>query len=209
MAGRSIRTPSELRELMAAPGDVVLRKVIDHVDGLAARFLEMCPFVVVASADADGHMDLSPKGDPPGFVQVLGPRTLAIPERPGNHRADTFLNVLANPHVGLICLVPGMDETLRIAGRGVLSTDPELLASMEVRGHRPVIALVITVEELFIHCGKAPKRARLWNPDARIARGTYPSMGEVMHAHGRLDDVEVTREQMHERALHDYLENVY
>lgn len=172
-------------------------------------FLAMSTFIVVASINADGQMDASPKGDPAGFVQVLDDTTIAVPERAGNRRADTFTNILQVPSVAMICFVPGMDETMRINGRARLSTDPELLGSMQVQGHVPELAMVVDVEEAFIHCGKAPKRGRLWDPDAHIDRAIYPRMGEVMSDHGRSEQLGITREEMTEVAQDDYDNNVY
>lgn len=197
------------RGLHGDGSEVVYRKSIGCIDPLAARFLEMSSLVVVSSRDQDGNMDVSPRGDPPGSMRVLSPGRLALPDRPGNRRADTFTNVLQDAHVGLLCLVPGIDETLRISGRGRISRDADLLASMEVRGHVPRLALVVDVDEVFIHCGKALKRGRIWDPAAYVDRSTYPSMGQVMHAHGRLDEVGVSETEMHRVADEDYRENVY
>ena len=120
---------------------------------------------------------------------------------------NTFTNILQNPSVAMICFVPGMDETMRINGKASLTTDPDLLATMEVKGHTPEVATLVHVEEAFIHCGKAPKRGRLWDPDAHIDRSIYPKMGEVMFDHGQYDDI--SREDITEIAQDDYDHNVY
>lgn len=206
----TIRTVEEYRALRGDGHPIIYDKSVDAIDDHIRHFLSLSTFLVVSSIDGDGHMDVSPKGDPPGFVKVLNDKTLAVPERAGNRRADTFTNILQNPSVALICFVPGMDETMRINGKATLSTDPDLLASMEVRGHVPALAMLVHVEEAFIHCGKAPKRGRLWDPDAQIDRSTYPRMGEVMFDHGRhYDRYNIDREQMTQIAQHDYDENVY
>ena len=180
-------------------------KSVAAIDDHIRDFLAMSTFLTIASIDSEGRMDVSPKGDPPGFVKVIDDHTIAIPERPGNRRADTFTNVLQNPSVGLIALVPGMDETMRINGKASLTTDPDLLATMEVKGHVPEIALLVHVEEAFIHCGKALKRGRVWDSDAQIDRSDYPKMGEVMFDHGRYGEkYEVTRERITELAQEDY-----
>ncbi len=209
MVDHRIRTIDEYRELRGDAHQVNYDKSMDTIDHHIRDFLSMSTFLTIASCDADGRMDVSPKGDPPGFVKVIDDRTIAIPERAGNRRADTFTNVLQNPNVGLICFVPGMDETMRINGTAELTTDPDLLATMEVRGHVPELALLVHVEEAFIHCGKAPKRGRLWDPDARIDRSIFPKMGEVMFDHARAEKHDVTREQLAEIAQHDYDHNVY
>lgn len=181
-----IATEPGLEEVLGKPGPRVLAKVLDRLDDICLTFIARSPFLMVASHDAEGRTDLSPKGDPPGFVQVLDDRTLAIPERPGNRRADTFRNVLQQPRVGLIFLVPGKAETLRISGTARIARDAWLRERMAVAGRLPDLALVVTVEEAFMHCTKCAVRSRLWqpetwNPDA------LASIGEAMVVHGRLD----------------------
>ncbi len=207
MTDHTIRTIEEYRALRGDGSHLVYDKSMSVIDEHIRHFLALSTFLTIASIDADGHMDVSPKGDPPGFVKVVDDTTIAIPERAGNRRADTFTNVLQNPSVALICFVPGMDETMRINGTASLTTDPELLATMDVQGHIPELALLVHVEEAFIHCGKAPKRGRLWDPDAQIDRSIYPKMGEVMFDHGRYTDI--SRERMTEIAQADYDTNVY
>ena len=207
MNGYLIETGEEYRELRGDGSHLVYDKSMAVIDDHIRDFLAMTTFIVVASSDGEGRMDVSPKGDPPGFVQVVDDRTIAIPEREGNRRADTFTNVLQNPNVALICLVPGMNETMRINGTASLTTDPNLLAGMAYKGHEPVLAMLVHVEEAFIHCGKALKRGRLWDVDAQIDRSVYPKMGEVMFDHGRYEDV--TKERMTEIAQWDYDNNVY
>jgi PPOX class probable FMN-dependent enzyme len=202
-----ISTIEDYRALRGDGSNLVYDKSMSVIDEHISNFLALSTFLTIASINAKGQMDVSPKGDPPGFVKVLDGTTIAIPEREGNRRADTFSNVLENPSVALIAFVPGMDETLRINGRASLTTDPELMATMQVAKHVPELALLVHIEEAFIHCGKAPKRGRLWDPDAQIDRSTYPRMGEVMFDHGQYANV--TRDEMTEIAQHDYDENVY
>ena len=128
-------------------------------------WLAASPFCLIATAGADGTCDVSPKGDPPGFALVLDDRTIAIPERPGNRRADGYRNILANPHVGLIFLIPGRDDTLRINGRARLVRDAPFFDDMVVKGHRPLLALVVEIEQIFYHCAKAFLRSELWQPE--------------------------------------------
>src|SRR5262245_51334095 len=127
-------------------------KVIDHIDDICRRFITACPFVIVASRGADGRMDLSPKGDPPGFVAILDDKTLAIPDRPGNHRLDTFENLLANPEMGLFFLIPGKGDTLRVSGKGNIVRDGSLQDHLAINGKVPHLVLVVSVEEAFMHC---------------------------------------------------------
>lgn len=204
-----IRTVSEYRDLRGDAHRVTYDKSIDFIDEHIRQFLALSTFLTIASIDAEGRMDVSPKGDPPGFVKVIDDHTIAIPDRPGNRRADTHTNVLQNPAVALICFVPGMDETMRMNGTASLTTDPELLATMKVNGHIPEVALLVHVEEAFIHCGKAPKRGRLWDPEARIDRSIYPKLGDVVFDHGKAERHGVTRDAMREMAQDDYENNVY
>ncbi len=208
MADR-ITTVAELRGHLGEGHAANLAKSIDHIDEMCTRFIALSPFLTIASRNAAGKMDVSPKGDPPGFVHVLDDHTLAIPERPGNRRCDTYTNVLEHPAVGLIFLVPGMDETMRVNGTASLSVASDVLEPMAMQGKVPPIALLVHVEEAFIHCGKAPKRARLWDPDSRIERSTYPSMGEVVHCHAGLGERGIPVETAIEIAQDDYENNVY
>jgi PPOX class probable FMN-dependent enzyme len=158
-----ISTEAELRELLGSPGAAAVRKERDRLHDLDRQWIAASPFLLMATAGADGSCDVSPKGDPAGFVHVLDDRTLVVPERPGNKRADGWVNVLANPHVGLIFVLPGRVDTLRVNGRARLVRDAPFFDDLVVRGHRPVLAVVVEVEQVFHHCGKAFLRSHLWN----------------------------------------------
>ncbi len=177
---------AELEEVLGSPNARVLAKVTDRLDDLCRDFIARSPFLVISSSDAAGRVDCSPKGDPPGFVRVLDDKTLAIPERPGNRRADTFRNVLQNPKVGLIFLVPGKGETLRISGTARLVRDRWLRETMTHNGKVPDLALVVTCEEVFAHCTKCMVRSALWQPDSWNPEGLF-TIGSAMVAHGKLD----------------------
>lgn len=183
-----IETPQRLRALTQQPSERARNKVIDHIDEICRRFIAASPFVLVASRGADGRLDVSPKGDPAGFVQVLDDKTLAIPDRPGNHRLDTFENVLADPEIGLIFLIPGNGDTLRVSGRARLVRDRTLQARLAVDGKEPRLILVATVEQAFMHCAKCMVRSRLWSPDQWPDRATVPSLAEAIMAHARPTD---------------------
>jgi PPOX class probable FMN-dependent enzyme len=160
-----LTSAEELRELL---GEVMPRSAVKERATLHVRdrqWIENSPFVVVSTSDAEGNCDASPKGDPPGFVKVLDDTTLAIPERPGNRRADGYLNILSNPHIGLIFLVPGRRETLRINGRARLIRDAPYFDEMVVKGHRPILALEVAIDTIFFHCAKAFLRSQLWKPE--------------------------------------------
>ena len=178
-----ITTRPRLRELSKQPSQRASNKIIDHVDDICRRFIAACPFVIVASRGADGRMELSPKGDPPGFVAVLDEKTLAIPDRPGNHRLDTFENLLTHPDVGLLFLIPGNGDTLRVSGKGKIVRDSSLQGQLAVNGKDPNLVLVVTVEEAFMHCPKCIVRSRLWSPEHWPDRSNVPSLAEAIMAH--------------------------
>ena len=175
----AIREEPELRALLGEPAAVVRAKVADRLNDLTRRFVDLSPFVLLATSAPDGTCDVSPRGDPPGFVRVLDERTLLLPDRPGNKLADSLRNVLRNPHVGLLFLVPGVGDTLRVNGRATLVTDDDLLAPCAVEGKVPKLGLRIEVDEVFTHCSKAFLRARLWDPETFVDRSELPSSGEV------------------------------
>jgi uncharacterized protein len=164
--GTEITSEAGLRDLLGTPSGGAVSKARDHLHDLDRAWIAASPFLLMATSAADGSCDVSPKGDPAGFVQVLDDRTLAVPERPGNRRADGWVNVLSNPHVGLIFLVPGRTDTLRVNGRARLVRDAPFFDDLVVRGHRPLLALVVEVEQVFHHCGKAFLRSQLWDPAA-------------------------------------------
>ncbi|MFD3797810.1 pyridoxamine 5'-phosphate oxidase family protein [Streptomyces californicus] len=177
-----VTSEEELRELVGPVNSVVFAKASPVLRENEKAWIGGSPFCLIASASQDGTCDVSPRGDPPGFVHVLDDRTLAVPDRPGNRRLDTWRNVLRNPRVGLIFLIPGRGDTLRVNGRARLVRSAPFFDDMVVRGNRPKLALVVSVEEAYFHCAKSFMRARLWDPDswdpdavpsrARIARDT-------------------------------------
>lgn len=179
-----------LRAHMGVMNPMAERKVLPALDHYCRAFIAMSPFLVLASADAEGRADASPRGDPPGFVQVLDDRTLLLPDRLGNNRVDSFANILTAPGVGLIFFVPGIDETLRVNGTARLLTDGDALAGSSVAGKTPRTGLVVTVAEAFFHCAKALRRARLWDPATQVERSSFPSLGRIIAEQTRLFTVE-------------------
>jgi len=167
-----LSTEAAVENVIGKPSPKVLAKVVNHLDDICRSFIARSPFVVVASSDSAGNLDVSPKGDPPGFVCVLDDRTIAIPERLGNRRADTFRNVLQNPNVGLIFIVPDKGETLRISGSARIVRDAWLLERMKVADRVPELALVVTVEEAFVHCTKCMVRSQIWKPETWNSEGS-------------------------------------
>ena len=176
----TITKQSELRTAYREPNERAHQKVLGRLDKHCRDFIAMSPLCIVSSFGADGLADTSPRGDPPGFVATPDDKTLLIPDRPGNNQVDSLQNVIANQQVGLLFLVPGMNETLRVSGRAEIVTDEELAASLAVNGRPPLSVLRVTVDEAFLHCGRALNRSRLWDPEAQIDRSSYPTYGQVL-----------------------------
>ncbi len=183
----TITDAAQLREIIGTPLQRVVEKDRDRLHPEHRAFIAASPFCLVSTSAADGTCDVSPKGDPAGFVQVVDDRTLALPERPGNKRADGYQNVLENPHVGMLFVVPGRGDTLRVNGRATLLADAPYADAMVVKGHRPMIICEVAVEQVFFHCSKAFLRSRLWQPES-WAPDAVPSRAEIAHTLERPDD---------------------
>jgi uncharacterized protein len=171
---------SELRPLYSNPSTLARVKQLARIDAHCRNFIARSPLVMVGSVHPERGMDVSPRGDPPGFVRVLDEHHLAIPDRPGNNRLDTLENLLENPAIGLFFVIPGIEETLRVNGTARLTREAWLLDSMAVGGKTPKLAIVVTVTEAFLHCAKALKRARLWGDDYRLERKEMPTLGRMI-----------------------------
>jgi uncharacterized protein len=180
-----------LKSIYPDPTPRVIAKARPELDAHARKFIEMSPFCVLATSGADGSVDASPRGGHPGFIRVAGPNALLMPDRAGNNRIDSFKNIVeGSGFVQLIFFVPGIDETLRVGGKGGLSAEPELLAAMEEFGRPPRAVLRIDVHEAYFHCGKALMRARLWSKDTQVERAVFPSISQVIHEQTRLGEAE-------------------
>jgi PPOX class probable FMN-dependent enzyme len=185
LAALSVRTISserQLREIIGSPTDLIVSKIADRLNDLTSQFIERSPFVCIATASADGGLDVSPRGDPPGFVRVLDERTLLLPERPGNGLADTLTNLLVDPRIALLFLIPGIGDTFRVNGRGVIVDDPELLAPSAVEGKLPRLGILVSIEEAYTQCPKALIRSELWCPERHIDRSELPSSGAILRS---------------------------
>ncbi|PRY94495.1 hypothetical protein BCF33_0086 [Hasllibacter halocynthiae] len=204
MARRAIRDEAALRTLFPPTSEMATRKVLRRIDPHAAAFIARSPFLTIGTQSSEGRADVSPRGDAPGFVRVLDERTLLIPDRPGNRRLDTLSNVIANPALGLLFLIPGFDETLRVNGRGTVTDEPALLALTEVGGRRSTVAIHIVVEEVFLHCAKALRRSRLWDPASLQDRAGMPSLMRML-----LDQTGGTTEEAERARLDADLERRY
>ncbi len=171
---------SALRAHVGQVSTMAEKKTLYRLDTHCRRFIALSPFLVIATADCDGRLDASPRGDPPGFVRVIDDVTLLLPDRPGNNRVDSLANVLSAPGVGLVFFVPGVEETLRVNGQASLTTDAAMLGGSAVHGRVPKTGMLIRIDEAFFHCAKALKRSRLWDPAAQIERSAFPSLGRII-----------------------------
>jgi hypothetical protein len=179
----AIRDEAEMRELLGgSPTPLVSGKIAGRLNHLTRQFIERSPFVCVATARPDGGLDVSPRGDPAGFVRIVDERTLLIPDRPGNKIADTLTNLLHDPRIGLLFLIPGVGDSFRVNGTAVIVDDEDLLADSEVDGKVPKLGILITVDEAYTQCSKALIRSDLWNPEKHIDRSELPSGGEILKA---------------------------
>jgi len=175
-----IADEAALRHLFGHAEGLAVRKVMTRIDRHARDFIARAPFLCIATANAAGRADVSPRGDQPGFVQVLDDHHLAIPDRPGNNRLDTMVNILENPNIALIFLIPGFEDTLRVNGKAEITADPAILERARVDGKIPKVAIRLRVEEQFLHCAKAFRRSRLWQPDAIVDRKVMPTLARII-----------------------------
>ncbi|MDX8352677.1 pyridoxamine 5'-phosphate oxidase family protein [Cognatiyoonia sp. IB215182] len=200
-----INDEEALRALFPQVTPIAAKKSVKQLDKHARELIARAPFLCIGTQRPDEQADVSPRGDAPGFVQVLDETTLLIPDRPGNNRLDTQANILANPAVGLLFIIPGFDETLRVNGTARITRDPKLLADSAVNGRVPLTAIIVSIEEIFIHCAKAFRRSKLWDPSQHQDRREMPSLIEIVldQTSGRPDDPDEMRR------LNDRLEETY
>ena len=182
-----ITTRERMREIIPPVSGLAEHKDIDHIDEACRRFIELSPFVLIATRGSDGRMDVSPKGDPAGFVTVLDRNRLAIPDRPGNNRLDTLENILVHPELSLIFMIPGKGDTLRVSGRGQIVRDAALAERLAVNERRPELILVVDVNQAFSHCAKCMVRSGLWRPDTWPDPTAVPTHAEIVMAHANPD----------------------
>jgi len=205
MTDNILRTEDALREVYGQASGRAAIKAIPSLDPHCRRFIELSPFLVMGSAAKDGPADVSPKGDIPGFVQVPDEHTMVIPDRPGNRRIDSMTNIVENPHVAVIFMIPGISETLRVNGRAHVSVDPDLLQSMAVNGKPAVSAIVVQVDEAYLHCAKAFIRSKLWDPSIQQDRKVLPPLSKILADHtNTVVDVEAFEKQL-EKAYRETL----
>jgi hypothetical protein len=190
-----VTTMAQLEALYGEKMPAAVIKEIDHINGSYRKLIEAAPFVTVATAGPEG-LDCSPKGDAPGFVRILDDKTLAIPDRPGNNRIDGFRNIVRDPRIALLFLIPGIGETLRVNGRAAISIDPALMASFAINGKLPRCVLIVHIDSVYFHCSKAIVRSKLWNGETKIDRASLPSTGAIVAelSQGRLGGEKYDRE---------------
>jgi PPOX class probable FMN-dependent enzyme len=181
-------------------------KILDHIDDLCRVWIERSPFLVMSTIDKAGCLDTSPKGDPAGFVKVIDAKTIAIPDRPGNHRFDSFTNILETGRIGLVFMVPNRNEVVRVNGSAQIVRDQDLRNQMAINGRVPDFAILVHVEEAFYHCGKAVIRSKLWSPDVAAATEGLPTYGEALLTHAKL---EMSNEEMEKRLKHNDENRLY
>jgi PPOX class probable FMN-dependent enzyme len=194
MDDHRVTTMAQLESLYGKPSGPAVAKEIDHINNGYRALIEAAPFVAIATCGPEG-LDCSPKGDPAGFVRILDDKTLAIPDRPGNNRFDGFRNILRDPRVAILFLIPGVGETLRVNGRASISIDPELMQSFAINGKLPRSVLVVHIEKIFFHCSKAIVRSKLWDEATKIDRKSLPSTGTIIaeFSQGKLGGEEYDR----------------
>lgn len=180
MGGKVIEMEETLRSKFSAVHPLAVTKSRPALDRYSRQFVALSPFLVISTADADGKADLSPRGDPPGFVQMIDDHTILIPDRPGNNRLDTMANIVANPNVGCLFFIPGFEDTLRLNGKARITEDAELLKQCTVNGKAPKVGILIAIDEVFLHCAKALKRSKLWDGDYRQDRAQMPSIARII-----------------------------
>ncbi len=179
---RAITDEAQLREIIGEPTALVVTKIADRLNDLTRQFIECSPFVCVGTSSPDGGLDVSPRGDPAGFVRILDERTLLVPDRPGNRIADTLTNLLQDPRIALLFLIPGVGDTFRVNGTAEIVDDPDLLADSTVDGKPPRLGLLIAIEECYTQCPKAIIRSEVWNPERHVDRSVLPSSGAIFRS---------------------------
>jgi len=197
-----ITSEKVLRDLIGFPSDLAMRKQLSSLDHHCQNFIARSPFLLIGTVDASGACDVSPRGDAPGFVLILDEKTLVIPERPGNRRLDTLRNILQISAVGLLFMIPGVEETLRVNGHGCLVRDATLLKCTTAQGKQPLVAIGVEVEECFLHCAKALKRSKLWDTTSWPERTAFPSLGQMLS-----DQVQPSNQTV--KDLESYIEESY
>ncbi|HLM62124.1 MAG TPA: pyridoxamine 5'-phosphate oxidase family protein [Pyrinomonadaceae bacterium] len=202
-----VTTEAELQELIGEPSEVVKRKQLSALDQHCRTFISLSPFLLIATSDGHRECDVSPRGDAPGFVLVIDKHTLVIPERPGNRRVDSLRNILQSGSIGIVFMIPGVEEMLRVNGKAWVIRDESLLKKMTVRGKQPLLGIGVEIKECFLHCGKAVKRSQIWNHTARAESPNLPSLAVMLKDQVDLSDVSV--KELEQRIEESYTKRLY
>ena len=197
-----IETIDQPRDLYQAPMELALKKQLSKLDKYSSQFLSLSAFSILSTSNAAGHMDCSPRGDYPGFIQVLDDNTVAIPDRPGNNRLDSLSNIAENPEIGLLIMVPGFAECLRINGKAKIVTDATILERFEHKGKLPKSVIIISIREVFFHCAKAIIRSKLWNAEFHVDRRVMPGLGKILMA-----QIDPSKSEEEVRKIDDLIES--
>ncbi|MFQ6386595.1 MSMEG_1061 family FMN-dependent PPOX-type flavoprotein [Priestia aryabhattai] len=204
-----VKTKEELRGIIGAPNKLAHQKIISYLDRHCREFIKHSPFVIIATADHKGICDSSPRGDHAGFVQVVDEKRLLIPERSGNQKVDSLENILSNPQIGLLFLIPGIEETLRVNGKACIVKDKTMLETMTVHNKTPLLAISVEVQECFLHCSKAFKRSKLWNPESWERVETLPSAAKIVAEHAGFSNLESRTNPEESKTQHLYDKSRY
>jgi hypothetical protein len=199
----NIENIEQLRALYGYPKGRAKDKVLQALDKHAVNFIKTSPFLIMSTVSAEGQMDASPRGGQAGFVKIIDKNTIIIPDSKGNNRLDSLSNIIETESVGMIFLIPGVDETLRINGKAQISTSPEYLSLFKSENNLPKVCIVVSIEELFLHCAKALMRSKLWHEDSKIERSSFPTMGKMLNEQLGIKDQVETQEEMVERYYKD------
>lgn len=189
----AITSEEALREIAGIPHEHVVKKTISRLDEHCKKFIAMSPLLFLSTSNADGKCDVSPRGDSPNEILILNDHQLVIPDRPGNRRLDSILNMMSNPHIGLVFLIPGLDEVLRINGKATIINDEDILSKMSLKGKRPLLGIGVDVEECFIHCSRALNKSSVWKPETWQSKDTLPAMLDIFFDHLKINGIEVKR----------------
>ncbi len=205
-----IEEKSVLRTKMGEVGPLAAGKTLKRIDKYAKTYIERSPFLCIGTADENGNADVSPRGDPPGFVRIVDDRTIIIPDRPGNNRVDTMANIIANPKVGILFIIPGIDDTLRVNGRAEIIDDPAELAPAAINGRAPKIGIRVHVDEVFFHCAKAFRRSQLWDQAAHQDRAFLPGLAHMVMEQARACEVDTEEsDQVEAEIQEEYKTGLY
>lgn len=189
-----ITSLEEIEDMIGTPSKLAENKVVHHLDEDCISFIKASPFLVISTSNQSGNCDASPRGDKAGFVHILDEKHFIIPERPGNRRIDSIKNIITNSQIGILFIIPGLNETLRINGKAIITSDKNLLNQLEANGHIPSLGIIVEVEEIFIHCAKAFIRSSIWNPENWPKKKDYPSPSQMLARHTRTKKTEVEKQ---------------